>query len=476
MSNPLIIHWFRQDLRLHDNPALTAAAKEGTVLPVYILDDTNAGAHRIGGASRVWLHHSLQALNARLDGKLAVYQGDAASILLHLAETQNVRAIHWNRCYEPWRMERDARIKEALKGRGVEATSHNGSLLFEPWEIRKPDGTPYRVFTPFFRKGCLQAPPPRTPLPVPEPLQLSPSPADALLLEALVLLPGIRWDTPMMQHWTPGEDGARHRLSTFLDHGLNGYKEGRNFPAKPFVSRLSPHLHCGELSPNQVWYAAMHQGERMGLDSDLDHFKSELCWREFSYHLLYQYPDLPERNLQSRFDAFPWREDAEALERWQKGQTGYPIVDAGMRELWQTGYMHNRVRMIVGSFLVKNLLLDWRLGERWFWDCLFDADLANNAASWQWVAGSGADAAPYFRVFNPVMQGQKFDVDGDYTRRFVPELRELSNTYLFAPWEAPPEVLRGAGVKLGTTYPNPIVDMKASRDRALDAFATLKKL
>lgn len=470
MAQRIVIHWFRQDLRLGDNPALVQAARAGRVLPVYILDDESAGGNAMGGASRWWLHHSLSALNRSLGGKLNIYCGNAEVLLPEIARRHSAGAVFWNRCYEPWRMRRDARIKEALKGHGVGAESFNGSLLWEPWEIQKNDGTPYRVFTPFYRKGCLNAPSPREPLPKPAQLKALADPA-VHGLESLGLLPRIRWDRQLEPHWKIGEEGARERLYAFLDEGIAHYKEGRNFPARPFVSRLSPHLHFGEISPNQAWHAARARGD----GANIDHFCSELGWREFSHHLLYQFPDLPRKNLQPRFDHFPWREDAEALGRWQRGLTGYPIIDAGMRELWQTGYMHNRVRMIAASFLVKNLLIDWRHGERWFWDCLVDADLANNAASWQWVAGCGADAAPYFRIFNPVGQGGKFDPEGAYTRHFVPELRRLPDKYLFSPWEAPESVLSAAGVRLGGNYPAPMVEISASRERALAAFAALKQ-
>jgi deoxyribodipyrimidine photo-lyase len=291
----------------------------------------------------------------------------------------------------------------------------------------------------------------------------------------LKLLPKIFWYETMDSLWTPGENGAHKALKVFLSDGLSGYKEGRNFPARNNVSRLSPHIHFGEVSPHQVWYQSQQMESTSGTIKDLEHFHSELGWREFSYNLLFHFPDLVDTNFQKKFDDFPWRDDSDLLGRWQKGNTGYPIVDAGMRELWQTGYMHNRVRMVVGSFLVKNLLIDWREGERWFWDCLVDADLANNAASWQWVAGSGADAAPYFRIFNPVTQGTKFDKDGEYTRKFVPELEKLPNKFLFTPWEAPQTVLEEAGIELGKDYPYPIIDLKQSRARALEAFASIKK-
>ena len=466
------IFWFRQDLRLADNPALSRAAKAGQVLPVYILDDEAAGDRAMGGASRWWLHHSLKSLDRSLGGRLRFYRGAAQSILPRLVEQHGAASVFWNRCYEPWRIRRDKAIKAELTQRGVAVESDNASLLWEPWEALKQDGTPYRVFTPFYRKGCLNAAPPRKPLPPPQRLDLVAAQDDGSLpLEALDLLPAIRWDRTLEPHWTIGEAGARDRLDAFLEQGLHGYKTDRNFPARRNVSRLSPHLHWGEISPNEVWHRVSARPD----GADRDHFRSELGWREFSYSLLYHFPDLPTRNLQSGFDDFPWRSDPAALLRWQRGETGISIVDAGMRELWQTGYMHNRVRMIVGSFLVKNLLQHWHDGEAWFWDCLVDADLASNSASWQWIAGCGADAAPYFRIFNPVTQGVKFDPDGTYTKHFVPELADLPNEVLFSPWEAPALVLEAAGVRLGRSYPEPIVDLKASRERALAAYRQMKQ-
>ncbi len=469
MTTPTVIHWFRQDLRLTDNPALNAAAARGTVLPVYIWDAKTAGRYCPGATSRWWLHHSLQVLDRSLHGRLAVFAGDAESVLLSLVKQYSIAAVFWNRCYEPWQIERDSRLKQTLTKHGLDVRSFNGSLLWEPWSLAKRDGQPYRVFTPFYRKGCLQAPPPRNPLPQPSDLALAAIAQGTTRIDALGLTPRIPWDKSLRPHWTIGTAGAWQRLQSFLDNGLHDYQDGRQFPAQNAISRLSPHLHFGEISPHQVW----ERVRALPHDGNVDHFCSELGWREFSYNLLYFNPTLPERNLQSRFDRFPWIDDQAALQGWQQGQTGIPIVDAGMRELWQTGFMHNRVRMIVGSFLVKNLLLHWQHGERWFWDCLVDADLANNSAGWQWVAGCGADAAPYFRIFNPVLQAQKFDAAGIYTRRYVPELAELPDNYLFRPWEAPTEVLRTAGVVLGKTYPWPVVDLKTSRQRALDAFHAL---
>ena len=478
MTSSPTIHWFRQDLRLSDNPALCAAAAAGAVVPIYILDDETAGQDRMGSASRWWLHHSLAALNLALDGKLLFFRGDAATILANLVTQIEAGGVYWNRCYEPWRITRDTALKKRLGDLGVTVESHNGSLLWEPWDIAKQDGTPYRVFTPFYRRGCLSATPPRQPLGPPASLDLWQADGKALTgasdLGGLGLLPRHPWQDNIARHWTPGETSAQARLDDFVQNGLAGYKEGRNFPAKQNVSRLSPHLHFGEISTNQAWYAVRDVADSGRLESDADNFLSELGWREFSHSLLYQFPELPRANLQAKFDGFPWADNPDHLAKWQRGQTGYPIVDAAMRELWQTGYMHNRLRMVVGSFLVKNLRLHWHHGEAWFWDCLVDADLANNSASWQWIAGCGADAAPYFRVFNPVTQGQKFDPDGTFTRRFVPELAKLPVKYLFNPWEAPAHILADAGVVLGENYPRPIVDVKQSREAALAAFASLR--
>ena len=475
MKKGTAIHWFRQDLRLSDNPALDSAAQYETLIPIYILDEVNSGEFKMGAASKWWLHQSLTKLNESLDGKLLVYQGNPHEILNKLIEEQEVSYVTWNRCYEPWRIDRDKEIKRNFEDKNVAVESYSASLLWEPWTISKDDGTPYRVFTPFYKKGCLNSEEPRLPAGKVDLSNLYSEDLSSGSITDLNLLPTIKWYKSFEEEWNPGEIGAEQNLNSFLDSGLLNYKEGRNFPSQEFVSRLSPHLHFGEISPNEVWYRAKTKEGISGIEKSLAHFHSELGWREFSYYLLYHFPDLPNKNFQEKFDIFPWQENEEFLALWQKGNTGYPIVDAGMRELWQTGYMHNRLRMIVGSFLVKNLLIDWRFGERWFWDCLVDADLASNSASWQWVAGSGADAAPYFRIFNPITQGLKFDPEGEYTKKYVPELRNLPNKYLFSPWEAPENILADAGIELGKNYPKPIVDLKLSRETALEAFATTKK-
>lgn len=475
MSNtPKVIVWFRQDLRLDDNPALAAAAKDrAEILPVYILDDENAGEWSMGAASRWWLHRSLLALNEALDGQLRVYRGAADKRLPELVESVGAAGVYWNRCYEPWRIQRDTGLKKSLQANDIAVRTFNGSLLYEPTAVAKKDGSPYKVFTPFWRKGCLEgSTTPRKPLPRVKKLNFCSAP-EPTEIDSLGLLPNITWYESLAAEWTPGERGAAKRLEQFLKDGIENYKSGRNRPDQSHVSRLSPHLHFGEISPHRVWAKAQPLQKKTKLQKDVDHFLSELGWREFSYYLLFHWPEITRKNLQKKFNRFPWRKDAKALRRWQHGKTGYPIVDAGMRELWQTGYMHNRVRMIVGSFLVKNLMLHWHHGEDWFWDTLADADLANNSASWQWIAGSGADAAPYFRVFNPVLQGKKFDPKGDYVRCYVPEIADLPDKFLHDPWEAPAEVLSAAGIALGKQYPNPVVELKASRDRALQAFKSL---
>ena len=470
--------WFRQDLRLMDNPALVAATEHHQLVPIYIFDEENSGDAALGASSKLWLYYSLKALNKQLENKLRFLRGDPKILLIKLLADNNIDSIFWNRCYEPWQINRDSVIKHQLIGKGYNVKSFNGSLLWEPWHVMKKDGTPYKVFTPFYRKGCLNATPPRIPVDAPK---LVLADKDSLCginkLNELNLIPKNNWGDKVICNWDVGEEAANKKLNNFLDNGLEGYKEGRNFPSKDNVSKLSTHIHWGEISVNSIWYKSKsHSNFKKINELDADQFLTELGWREFSYSLLYNFPNLPSKNLQERFDNFKWLKNSNFLNAWKEGKTGYPIVDAGMRELWQTGYMHNRLRMIVGSFLVKNLLIDWRDGQKWFWESLVDADLASNSAGWQWIAGCGADAAPYFRIFNPITQGQKFDIDGTYTKKYVPELFSLPNKYLFSPWEAPEDILSEAGVKLGIDYPFPIIDLRQSRERALSTFAKLKEI
>ena len=471
MNQPLSIVWFRQDLRTLDNPALTAACKADNVLPIYILDDANAGQYKMGGASRWWLHHSLKALNASLSNALNIYHGDAATVIGDLCQRFAVETVYWNRCYEPYHITQSQNIKVQLSSQGIKACSINGSLLNEPWAVFKKDGSPYKVFTPYHREASkIDRPIDILPAPtLPKGLTRDPK---ATPLDTLALLPLTHWDANFYKHWTPGEAGASSLLNRFLSDGINDYKDGRDRPALKAISRLSPHLHFGDISPQQIINALLTIAD----DQNSEHFKREIRWREFSYYLLFHFPGLPNQNLKTNFDHFPWENNPAWLKRWQQGLTGYPLVDAGMRELRQTGYMHNRVRMVVASFLIKNLLVDWRLGASWFWDCLVDADLASNSASWQWVAGCGTDASPYFRVFNPIIQGEKFDPQGEYTKLYLPELKELPDKYLYRPWEAPTDVLSQANITLGETYPHPIVQIKESRERALAAYGTTKNL
>ena len=469
------IVWFRQDLRLADNPALFHAAAQGPVVPVYILDE---GAERddaprpLGGASRWWLHNSLAALDRSLGG-LLLMRGDPSTILRDLAAQTGAGAVHWNRCYEPQSVARDKALKVSLRGDGLDVRSFNGALLHEPWEIETGGGGPFKVFSPFWRAALKH--PVAAPLPAPS-LTRAEGGVSGDTLDSWDLLPKRPdWAAGWPDQWQPGEAGARARLEAFLADGVGGYGSLRDRPDLPNVSRLSPHLHFGEISPRQIWARADIEAQsRPELHKDLDKFLSELGWREFSHHLLYHFPSLPQDNWRQAFDAYPWRESDDDLHAWHCGMTGYPFVDAGLRELWQTGYMHNRVRMVAASFLVKHLRIHWHHGEAWFWDTLVDADMANNAASWQWVAGSGADAAPYFRIFNPVTQGRKFDPDGAYVRRWCPELAGLDNDIIHAPFDAPPETLAKAGVRLGITYPKPIVEHATARALALDGYNAVK--
>ncbi len=481
MSNDASIVWFRTDLRLADNPALAAAARgDGPVLPVFIWAPDEEGAAAPGAAARWWLHQSLRSLAAdltRRGSRLIIRRGPALETLRTLVGETGAGAVHWNHRYEPAVVARDHVLEAALARDGIAVVTHNGALLHEPWEIANKEGKPFQVFTPFW-KACRHRGTPAAPVPAPRRL---PAPAQwpaSVALSDLRLEPTVDWAAGLRTTWQPGEAGASARLSSFLETALAGYADDRDRPGVDGTSRLSPHLHAGEIGPRQIWHAldaAVASDRAAGLARGAEVFGRELGWREFAHHLLYHFPQTVTAPLRAEFGAFPWCDDPQTLRAWHKGETGYPLVDAGMRELWTTGWMHNRVRMVVASFLVKDLLLPWQAGERWFWDTLVDADLANNVLGWQWTAGCGADAAPYFRVFNPVSQGNKFDADGSYVRRWVPELRGLATAWIHEPWRAPAQARADAGVRLGVNYPHPIVDHAAARLRALAAFARLKE-
>jgi deoxyribodipyrimidine photo-lyase len=477
-TRPVIV-WFRDDLRLADNPALSTAAASGRpLLAVFVHDEKTEGLRPLGGAALWWLHGALEALSdglAARGGRLFFFRGPAADLIERLAVDSRAAAIYWNRRYDEAGQLVDKKLEAALRQRGLVVESFNGHLLHEPWTMAK-QGKPFRVFSAFWRAACRLGAPPR-PIPAPQTLSFSVLPqalgARVVALADLALEPkSPDWAGGLRATWQRGEPGAQACLERFLTGGLPGYATNRDRPDKPNTSRLSPYLRFGNISVRQVWHAAMaamvSRDSGIG-EQDLEKFLSELGWREFSYHLLHHHPDLARRNLRARFDFTPWRMDPVALRAWQHGQTGYPFVDAGMRELWTTGWVHNRVRMIVASFLVKHLLIDWRQGEAWFWDTLVDADPANNAVNWQWVAGSGADAAPYFRIFNPVLQGERFDPDGVYVKRWVPELSGLPSSLVHRPWAATPAQLAAAGVRLGETYPNRIIEHDEARRRALAA-------
>lgn len=475
----LTIVWFRQDLRLQDNPALAAALAEGAILPVYIWDEARAGRWPLGGASRWWLHHSLEKLDEALrerGSRLLLAKGESGAVLQDLLKTTGATKVYWNRNYEPAAIACDKIIKATLAAAGVTAQSFNAALLFEPHTIQNKSGRPFQVFTPFW-KHCLA-------LPVEDPVKLPrgefSAPArwpTSLNLAALGLLPTVKWDAGLAAAWQPGEAAAVHRLKKFTSGAIDQYADERNRPDLAGTSSLSPYLHFGEIGPRQIWAAVRARSKDSGVfptSRGEQVFLSEVGWREFAHHLLYHFPHTPEEPLRSDFTAFPWRSDAPQLQAWQRGRTGYPIVDAGLRQLWATGWMHNRVRMIVASFLVKHLRISWRDGAAWFWDTLLDADLASNTLGWQWTAGCGADAAPYFRIFNPILQGVKFDPEGSYVRRWVPELSRVPTEFLHEPWAAPSAVLAIAGVKLGVDYPQPIVNHGEARVEALAALQAMR--
>jgi deoxyribodipyrimidine photo-lyase len=466
------IVWFRRDLRLADNPALQAAiAASEPVIPVFIWAPEDDAEWPPGAASRWWLQRSLAELGRSLEdrgSRLVIRRGPSANALARLAAESGARRIFWNRCYEPAALALDASVEASLRGREMDARNFPGNLLFEPGTIRNGSGGPFQVFTAFW-KACQRAPAPAQPTAAPKRMASPAKWPESLAMADLDLEPTADSVGGLRETWQPGETGGVRQMRRFLRGAVDEYIKGRDVPGHTGTSRLSPHLHFGEVSARQIWHAA-YQADRRTVEP----YVRQIVWREFAYHLLFHFPQTPHVPLREQFRRFSWLTNAKKLTAWQQGRTGYPLVDAGMRELWQTGWMHNRVRMVAASFLVKHLLISWRAGAAWFWNTLVDADLANNTLGWQWCAGCGADAAPYFRIFNPVIQARKFDSEGAYVRRWIPELARLPDRWIHIPWEAPEAVLADAEVKLGRTYPRPIVVHKAARERALAALAKIR--
>ncbi|MGB0370771.1 MAG: cryptochrome/photolyase family protein [Opitutales bacterium] len=470
------IVWFRQDLRIQDNTALAHAVEQGyELLPLYIWDPESEGAWVPGGAGQWWLHHALKSLDESfrvIGGELLIKSGLSGAVLEELAESFQADAVFWNRRYEPEIIRRDSAIKADLAEVGLTVESFNTSLIWEPHTVATGQGRAYQVYTPYWKQVSKRK--------IPDPIRVDEGKLKFITfeevqqesLDSLGLLPDIPWDSGMRETWEVSEAAAVELLDTFSKSALDVYHDDRDIPSTVGTSRLSPYLHFGQIGPRQIWKVISEQMADRGLSNET--YLKEIAWREYAHHVMYHFPSTPEKPLREKFEAFPWSDNEEHLVAWQKGQTGYPIVDAGMRELWHTGWMHNRVRMVVASFLVKHLLISWYEGARWFWDTLVDADLASNTLGWQWAGGCGADAAPYFRIFNPMTQGTKFDPEGEYVRRWCPELSKLPKKFIHEPWKAPANILEYAGVSLGENYPLPIVDHPEARKRALDALETTK--
>jgi len=454
--NSLII--FKNNLRVKDNPPLFYGSKNNKVIPLFIYDNVNI-KKELGSASKYWLYHALNSLNESLNSNLLFYKGDSKSIIKSLVKKHSISSVF---CEEPF-LENDIilfeKIKKILDGLNVSLKFYNSTLLWEPYSILKDDESPYRVFTPFYRKGCLGRLNPKYPLGDCEEIDFLDLSNDTKI-DDLELLDEYKWYDKFEALWNISENSALNILHKFLHGPISNYKIGRDFPSSNYNSRLSPFIRFGMISINRIWWEV----DKLTADKNIEHYKSELGWREFSYYLMYHFPEMESQNLQSKFDDFEWENSSDKFESWKRGETGFPIIDAGMKELWKTGYMHNRIRMVVASFLVKNLSVDWKLGESWFWDCLLDADFASNIAGWQWVAGTGADAAPYFRIFNPILQGEKFDSKGIYTMKYIPELKKIPIKFLQKPWESDIEV----------DYPKPIINYRESRENALLKYSFIK--
>ncbi len=475
MPRPVTIVWFRDDHRLADNDALGFAARRGVVVPVFIMNSEEEGEWPTGAAACWWLFHSLASLGsslAEVGSRLIVKRGPSPRVLVDLAEEVGADTVVWQQRFDPPGIYAESKVASALNDANLRAVTFTDRVLFDPRDVRNKSGGPFQVFTPFWKHLHTLADPGKH-VPAPEALVAPARWPDSVRLEALNLLPTPDWASGMRQAWKPGEAGGQQQLRRFLDDAVFGYQDNRDFPSEPATSKLSPFLRFGNLSPKRVWHEVRRAEQRTGRDGSA--YRRQIAWREFAYHLLFHFPQTTRQPLRPEFERFPWDQtQRDNLAAWQHGKTGYPIVDAGMRELWHTGWMHNRVRMVAGSLLVKHLLINWQEGATWFWDTLVDADLANNTMGWQWVAGSGADAAPYFRVFNPILQGERFDRAGDYVRRWVPELSALPDKYIHQPWKAPRDVLLSADVHLGKTYPKPVIDHTRGRNRALAAYDQLK--
>ena len=475
MKNSVLL-WFRIDLRLSDNPALQNATNlNRPIIPIYIHDDEDALQRKLGSASKWWLYHSLKTLSFELKGfgsRLLYFNGKAEKIIQQIIKETKSDTVIWNRRYEPWAIKRDTLIKNQLNNQGIKVASFNSNLLFEPWEIKSKTGNPLKVFTPYKNALLLKD---RNSRIIDKPKKiLSPKlwPASQNLND-LKLLDNRNWSTKFEKIWKPGNKEAKLKLDFFIKNRISNYDTDRNIPGLEGTSKLSPHLRFGEISPKEIINIINFNESKHHLKS-LETFKSEIIWREFSHNLLWYFPEIHKKSIKRKFENFKWNFNNKNFDLWTKGLTGYPIVDAGMRELWSTGWMHNRVRMITASFLTKHLLLPWQLGESWFWNTLIDADPASNPSGWQWVSGCGADAAPYFRIFNPILQGQKFDPKGVYIKKFLPELKMLSPKFIHEPWKADSAILKNSDINLGETYPLPIVDHQFARKRALKKYAEIK--
>lgn len=469
MQAPSIV-WFRQDLRVEDQPALNAAIeKGGPIIPLFIWAPDEEKEWEPGAASRWWLHGALSRLQKKLKElglDLIFRQQPTVQAILEITKETGADALFANQRYEPDAVKQEHLIKAELKKNHIQVHFFNGSLLFDPWEILNKQQKPYQVFTHFW-KFCTAFCECQPSILTPKSVFTYTGSIRSDLLEQLNLLPVIRWDQGLYNRWQPNTLNSCDFLQKAIDSTIIHYNQTRDLLAEEGTSSLSPYLHYGEISPRMIWNEVK---KKLGTQGDAEIFLRQIGWREFAYYLLYHFPHMPSQPLKSSFNTFNWGNNSSLLHAWQKGMTGYPVVDAAMRQLWQTGWMHNRARMIAGSFLVKDLLIDWRKGARWFWDTLVDADLANNSMGWQWISGCGVDAAPYFRIFNPVTQGEKFDPNGEYIRRWVPELSALSNRWIHKPWETPVPLLKEAGVQLGINYPAPIVDHAVARKKALNIY------